>query len=64
MKKALFIIGISIVILSLVAACAGPTPEPPQYWPTEGWRTSTPEEQGMDSERLAAALDLLQLLKG
>ncbi|MCC7206833.1 MAG: serine hydrolase, partial [Anaerolineae bacterium] len=24
------------------------------YWPTDGWRTSTPEEQGMDSEALAA----------
>jgi CubicO group peptidase (beta-lactamase class C family) len=34
-----------------------PTPPPPprqrSYWPTEGWRTSSPEAQGMD----AAALD-------
>lgn len=30
------------------------------YWPTTGWRTSTPEEQGMDSERMAEALDFLQ----
>jgi len=51
---------IALVIMSFVAACAGPTPEPAPYWPTEGWRTSTPEEQGMDSERLAAALDFLQ----
>jgi len=51
---------VALVILALVAACAGPTPESPQYWPTEGWLTSTPEDQGMDSERLAAALDLLQ----
>jgi len=29
-------------------------------WPTEGWQTSNPEEQGMDSERLAEALDFLQ----
>jgi CubicO group peptidase (beta-lactamase class C family) len=27
------------------------------YWPTSGWRTSTPEEQGMDSSRLIAMLD-------
>ena len=27
------------------------------YWPTTGWRTSTPEEQGMDSELLAEAID-------
>jgi CubicO group peptidase (beta-lactamase class C family) len=29
---------------------------PPDYWPTEGWRTSTPEEQGIDSAKLADAL--------
>ena len=23
------------------------------YWPTEGWRTATPESQGMNSELLA-----------
>lgn len=34
-------------------------PSEPAYWPTAGWRSSTPEEQGMDSARLAAALDFL-----
>lgn len=29
---------------------------PPAYWPTHGWQTSTPEEQGMDSELLAKAV--------
>lgn len=28
----------------------------PDYWPTEGWRESTPEEQGVDSGKLADAL--------
>jgi CubicO group peptidase (beta-lactamase class C family) len=28
----------------------------PDYWPTNGWRTSTPEEQGYDSAKLAAGL--------
>jgi CubicO group peptidase (beta-lactamase class C family) len=28
----------------------------PDYWPTEGWRTSTPEQQGFDSGKLAAGL--------
>ncbi len=27
------------------------------YWPTNGWRTSSPEEQGMDSAQLIALLD-------
>ena len=26
-----------------------------EYWPADGWRTSTPEEQGMDSELLVQA---------
>ncbi len=29
-------------------------------WPTTGWQTSTPEQQGTDSEKLAEALDFLQ----
>jgi len=27
------------------------------YWPTQGWRTSTPEQQGMDSAQLIQMLD-------
>jgi len=30
------------------------------YWPTEGWRTSTPEQQGLDSEKLVELLDYVQ----
>jgi CubicO group peptidase (beta-lactamase class C family) len=30
------------------------------YWPTQGWRTSTPEEQGFDSEKLLVALQAIQ----
>ena len=32
----------------------------PDYWPTEGWQTSTPEEQGFDSAKLAEGLLSLQ----
>lgn len=28
----------------------------PTYWPTQGWRTTTPEEQGFDSGKTAAGL--------
>ena len=42
------------------APAAAPTAAPATaagaYWPTSGWRTSTPEEQGMDSQKLAAML--------
>ena len=37
-------------------AQAEPTPSPSAYWPTQVWRTSTPEEQGMDSGRLSRML--------
>lgn len=30
------------------------------YWPTKGWRTSTPEEQGMHSGVLADILEIIQ----
>ena len=30
-----------------------------EYWPAHNWRTSTPEEQGMDSETLAKMFNFL-----
>jgi hypothetical protein len=32
----------------LIGGCTT-TPEQPSYWPGDDWRTSTPEEQGLDS---------------
>ena len=32
----------------------------PAYWPTEGWRSSTPEEEGIDSEMLAEGLEAIR----
>ena len=55
MKKLTYILMV-LVIMSLAVSCSGPaetvTPEHGEYWPTDGWRTSTPEEQGMDSALL------------
>ncbi|MFQ5821233.1 MAG: serine hydrolase domain-containing protein [Candidatus Heimdallarchaeota archaeon] len=38
------------------------TPEnnSPDYWPTDGWRFSTPEEQEMDSNRLQNMIDYIE----
>lgn len=55
--KRLLLVCMAVVFL---AGCAGGTPEPAAYWPTEGWPTSTPEEQGMDSELLAEMLATIQ----
>jgi CubicO group peptidase (beta-lactamase class C family) len=35
------------------------TSPPRDYWPTHGWRTADPAEQGMDSDLLARAVDHL-----
>ena len=45
-----------------VAATDTPAQAPASgdYWPTKAWRTSSPEEQGMDSEKLAQMLDAIQ----
>jgi CubicO group peptidase (beta-lactamase class C family) len=32
----------------------------PTYWPTNGWQTSTPEDQGLDSVKLVQVLEKIQ----
>ena len=63
--KRYLLLGIVVVI---VAGCArGVLTQAPAathvaapYWPTAGWRSSTPEEQGMDSGLLSAMLETIQ----
>lgn len=59
-------IGIALALL-LLAGCAAAapvgSPEPSSaqsYWPTHAWRTSTPEEEGFDSAKLAEGLQALK----
>lgn len=42
------------------ASTGFPAPPPRAYWPTEGWRRSTPEAQGLDSSALAKAVDFVR----
>jgi CubicO group peptidase (beta-lactamase class C family) len=43
------------------AAVKGPAAVPtPDYWPTNGWKTASPESQGMDSKLLAGSLDFVR----
>jgi len=45
---------LSAMSLCALLACLSPArAEDPDLWPTKGWLTSTPEEQGMDSAALA-----------
>lgn len=59
-KKMLFAMLVLIVAWALVPVST-PTQavENPDYWPTAGWRTSTPEAQGMDSAELTALVNAL-----
>ena len=53
---------ILILLANLSGGCSRiPTPEEqPAYWPGDTWRTSTPEEQGLDSASILAMLDEIQ----
>jgi len=60
------------MLLAILAGCSSspaavapapvstPTPSTAAYWPTGAWRTSPPEEQGMDSQKLAQMLAAVQ----
>jgi CubicO group peptidase (beta-lactamase class C family) len=57
----LILIGIAALAWVATPGLRTPVQVPePDYWPTTGWRTSTPEEQGYDSEELAAGLQDIQ----
>jgi len=60
------------MLLAILAGCSSspatgapapvstPTPSTAAYWPTGAWRTSPPEAQGMDSQKLAQMLAAVQ----
>ena len=64
MRTRLIVIGlVSAAILAVLAFVIIPQmlkPKPPDYYPTQGWRESTPEEQGFDSVKLAEGLQAIQ----
>ena len=52
-----------VAFLSAATLAQEPTAPPAAqetYWPTHGWRSSSPEAQGMDSEALARAFDYIR----
>jgi CubicO group peptidase (beta-lactamase class C family) len=49
-----------LLTLTLSVSVSSKTDDGAGYWPKESWRTSTPEEQGMDSERIYAMLQAIQ----
>ncbi|MBN2086251.1 MAG: serine hydrolase [Anaerolineales bacterium] len=48
---------------SQISSPSSPTAEQGAYWPTDGWRTSTPEAQGMDGDMLERMIGGIELQK-
>jgi CubicO group peptidase (beta-lactamase class C family) len=58
-KKIFCILTLSLVaFFSENAVCEQPKKR--EYWPTSGWKSSTPEQQGMDSAKLQIADEFIQ----
>jgi len=55
----LVVVPVVVGALLLISGCAR-KPELPDYWPTEQWRTTSPEVQGIDSARLAEVLTVVR----
>ncbi|MBZ0318941.1 MAG: beta-lactamase family protein [Anaerolineae bacterium] len=60
-------LGKTLMPVLLIAAILLPVSQPTRtaiaqddYWPTNGWRTSTPEEQGLDSAQLMDVLKIME----
>jgi CubicO group peptidase (beta-lactamase class C family) len=57
MKKIILQFSILILLLAISVNSSTAIDKEPAYWPTNGWRTATPESQGMDSYLLIEMLD-------
>ena len=63
MKNKTIVFAIVLALLaSICSGCGGAAPQP-DYWPTSDWRTSTPEQQGLDFSMILAMLDEIQNTK-
>ena len=59
-RKKIFCILTFSLFAFLTENAVGEQPKEREYWPTAGWKTSTPEEQGMDSAKLLIADEFIQ----
>jgi CubicO group peptidase (beta-lactamase class C family) len=59
-RKKIFCILTFFLFAFLTENAVGEQPKEREYWPTSGWKTSTPEEQGMDSAKLLIADEFIQ----
>jgi CubicO group peptidase (beta-lactamase class C family) len=57
MKQKAVLISILILVFVVIPGCRGASRD---YWPTKQWKTSTPEEQGLDSEKLLQMIETIK----
>jgi CubicO group peptidase (beta-lactamase class C family) len=62
MGKTAFLVLMVVVLMVPACSPSNPPVSPPQasYWPTQEWRTSTPEEGGFDSAKLSEGLQAMR----
>ena len=55
------ILRLVVIIVAVIVSCNSGVAkeEKPDYWPTQGWMTSDPESQGMNSKILVNMLDII-----
>jgi CubicO group peptidase (beta-lactamase class C family) len=54
------IVSYGLPVFVLIVLCYSPSIASTDYYPTEGWRMSTPEEQGINSKMLADMMTSIQ----
>jgi hypothetical protein len=60
-KRLIYTLISSTLLTVLINGCADiPASGQPAYWPDPEWRSSTPEEQGIDSASILAMLQEIQ----
>ena len=55
----LIILSISLLLSIPTSSSSWASPPPRDYWPTQGWRTSTPAAQGLDPDLLLKTIPFL-----
>jgi hypothetical protein len=59
-ERCILLIFAALLAAAQVSAQTGENAPSTKHWPTRGWRSSSPEAQGMDSAKLAEAFDYIQ----
>ena len=57
------IVSYGLPVFVLIILCCSPSIASTDYYPTEGWRTSTPEKQGIDSGKLLEMMKHIQKME-